>query len=47
MLTAIDGKSPADAAAQLGMSLANVYKARARVTEAVRARLEALREEEG
>jgi RNA polymerase sigma-70 factor (ECF subfamily) len=47
VLTAIDGKSPADAAAALGMSLANVYKARARVTEAVRTRLEALGAEEG
>ena len=46
-LTAIDGKSPAEAAAELGMSLANVYKARARVTEAVRGRLEALGAEEG
>jgi RNA polymerase sigma factor (sigma-70 family) len=47
ILTAIDGKSPADAATELGMSLANVYKARARVTEAVRNRLEALGAEEG
>ena len=47
MLTAIDGKSPADAAAQLGMTLASVYKARARVTEAVRARLDVLSADEG
>ena len=47
MLTAIDGKSPADAAAQLGMTLASVYKARARVTEAVRARLDVLSAAEG
>ena len=46
-MTAIDGKSPADAAARLGMTLANVYKARARVTEAVRARLDVLSAEEG
>lgn len=46
-LTALDGKSPADAAAELGMSLDSVYKARARVTEAVRARVDALGAEEG
>ena len=47
VLTAIDGVSPTDAAVQLGMTVANVYKSRARVTEAVRARLEALSAEDG
>jgi len=47
LLTAIDGKTPAEAAKELGMSLANVYKARARVTESVRERVAALGIEEG
>ena len=44
-MTAVEGRAPADAAAELGLSVGAVYIARSRVLARLRARIEQLGDE--